>query len=129
MATLIFIFFVMWIHWVGDFVLQTHWQAMNKSTSGRALVAHVLTYTLFWFCIWMVLGGLLGVLGTEVILKIILFCCITFVCHMITDYFTSRATKKLFAKQDYHNGFVVVGLDQLLHYLQLYTTLYLLLKY
>ena len=31
-------------HLIGDFVLQTDWQASNKETSWRAATAHVLTY-------------------------------------------------------------------------------------
>ena len=32
-------------HWVADFVLQTHWQASNKSKNNVALSRHVLVYT------------------------------------------------------------------------------------
>jgi hypothetical protein len=33
------------VHWVADFVLQTNWQARNKSKSNVALSRHVLVYT------------------------------------------------------------------------------------
>jgi uncharacterized membrane protein len=55
-------------------------------------------------------------------LNLIWFAPITFVFHTATDYFTSRQVKRLFAKQDYHNGFVWVGADQILHYVQLILT-------
>jgi hypothetical protein len=55
-----------------------------------------------------------------------LFSAVTFVGHTATDYITSRCSKKYFSKNDYHNGFVVIGFDQILHYLQLYFTYKLL---
>jgi hypothetical protein len=54
------------------------------------------------------------------------FWLITFVCHTITDYFTSRLNSRLWAKGDVHNFFVSIGFDQVLHYVQLFTTYYLL---
>ncbi len=51
---------------------------------------------------------------------------ITFATHWITDYFTSRWTSKLYAKGDIHNFFVVVGLDQFIHYTTLLGTYFLL---
>lgn len=129
MIMLILIFYVMVIHWVADFILQTHEQAMNKSTSMGALLAHTITYTAVWFVSLISFAGGSHNLSLNMMLMILLFCLITFICHTITDYFTSRETRRLFGKGDYHNGFVVVGLDQILHYIQLYTTIYLLIKY
>ena len=134
MTVLISIFTILFIHWVADFVLQTHWQATNKSKNNRALTAHVGTYTLTWF----VAFGLIVVIphnyfgidtvpgATPANLKVLLFFPITFVAHWITDYFTSRWTSKLYAKGDYHNFFVVIGFDQLLHYAQLFLTIHFL---
>jgi len=48
-----------------------------------------------------------------------LFFLITFAAHTITDWFTSRWCKYYFSRGNNHNGFVVVGLDQMLHYAQL----------
>jgi hypothetical protein len=56
----------------------------------------------------------------------LLFGAITFVAHFITDYATSRIGKPFWEKKDYHTGFVVVGADQVLHYLQLIYTYELL---
>ncbi len=115
------------IHFLGDFVLQTHWQATNKSKDNVALTQHVTTYAicwlapmavLFWFGPFNTLGG--------VILSLI-FSAITFSAHWVTDYFTSRLNSKLWAKGDVHNFFVSVGFDQVLHYIQLFGT-YILLK-
>jgi hypothetical protein len=99
-------------------VLQTHWQATNKSKNNHALVAHTAVYSIVWF------------VGAPLILPLsvcIFFVAITFIAHTVTDYFTSRWTAKLYARGDVHNFFVVVGFDQLLHYIQLFYT-YELLK-
>jgi hypothetical protein len=55
-----------------------------------------------------------------------LFVLITFIAHTITDYFTSRLNSKLWQQGKVHNFFISVGFDQVLHYIQLFTTYYLL---
>jgi hypothetical protein len=107
------------VHWIADFVIQTHWQATNKSKDNIALLAHVTTYTL---CI----GFVTPFLGGVWILWII-FVFVNGIAHFITDYFTSRWTSRLYARQDWHNFFVVVGLDQLIHQMTLAGTLWFIL--
>jgi hypothetical protein len=96
------------VHWVADFVCQTHWQAQNKSKRNDALALHVLTYTAILALAaaamlgpengrWVAFAGLNGAL------------------HFATDWCTSRWSSRLYAKQDWHNFFVVIGLDQLIH--------------
>lgn len=122
--TLIEIFTIIIIHWFADFVLQTDWQAKNKSTNNKALLSHTLIYSLsFW--------GLLGLcnmwfnFGLNIKFGIY-YLLITFITHTLTDYFTSRLNTKLWNKGQVHNFFVSVGFDQVLHYVQLFTTYYLL---
>lgn len=112
------IYLVLWVlfaHWVGDFVCQTHWQASNKSKNWNALARHVTAYTV-------VAGGLCSIL-IQSRDRMAAFLAITFVAHFLTDAITSRITSRLYAKQDFHNFFVVIGFDQLLHYAQLFLTL------
>lgn len=104
-------------HWVADFVLQTHWQASNKSKNNVALSRHVLVYT-----------AILGLASFPLMVGNIAW--LPFVVgngalHFATDYFTSRWSSKLYAKQDWHNFFVVIGLDQLIHQTTLAVTLWL----
>lgn len=106
------ILFILLIHWLADFALQTHEQAINKSKSGEFLFFHVSTYSIVW------------AIASYFIFKDFPKCCIfvgiTFTLHYLTDFITSRIGKSFWDKEDYHNGFVVVGFDQILHYAQLF---------
>jgi Protein of unknown function (DUF3307) len=104
------------VHWVADFVLQTHWQASNKSKSNNALLRHVGSYTL---ALWVATPVIFG-LPTF---SMVFFVALNSVLHFATDYFTSRASSKLYAKQDWHNFFVVIGFDQLIHQTTLAATM------
>ena len=112
-------------HWVADFVFQTHWQASNKSKNNKALLLHTITYSISWFPIgiWVLFPD--AGINQSIILSS-LFILITFIIHTATDYFTSRLNSKLYAKGDIHNFFVSIGGDQVLHYLQLIFTYYIL---
>ena len=104
-------------HWIADFVLQTHWQASNKSKNNGALLRHVLVYT-----------GCLGIVSAVLFgphQLLLLFVVGNGALHFGTDYCTSRWSSRLWAKQDWHNFFVVIGLDQLIHQLTLATTMWL----
>lgn len=108
------------VHWFSDFVLQTHWQAQNKSKSLNALGRHVGVYTMV---LWLVTPLIFG-WPTFAMLR---FVALNGALHFVTDYFTSRLTSRLYEKQDWHNFFVVVGLDQLIHQLTLAGTMILIL--
>lgn len=49
-----------------------------------------------------------------------------FTLHYVTDWITSRMVSKRFKVQNYHDGFVVIGFDQILHYLQILFLIYIL---
>lgn len=110
--------FILVTHFLGDFVLQTNWQAKNKYNNNKALGYHCLTYSLVWVT--------MSYVALENLPKSLLFGIITFLCHFITDYNTSKLCKKFFDNKDTHNGFIVIGFDQILHYLQLYLTFILI---
>lgn len=110
--------FILVIHFLADFGLQTHDQATKKSESSKWLFYHVGVYSLIWFFASLIYFNSFGqALG---------FAAITFVAHFITDYSTSRIGKPFWKSGDLHNGFVVIGFDQVLHYIQLYYTFKLL---
>ncbi len=117
---LIPIFSIIIIHWIADFVLQTDKQAKGKSKNWDDLLSHTLLYSFIWLCAGVVYP--LTHLDTYLEWTLTKFVLITFVCHTITDYFTSRLNSRLWAKGDVHNFFVSIGFDQVLHYLQLFLT-------
>lgn len=121
MISLTTLFTILILHWIADFILQTDKQAKGKSHDNKQLLSHTITYSvvmassvlfLFDVNLWQFLG----------------FGIITFIAHTITDYYTSRLNSKLWAKGDTHNFFVSVGFDQVLHYVQLFLTYYILFK-
>lgn len=125
---LIEIFSILIIHWFADFVLQTDKQAKGKSKNWDDLCMHTLSYSITWIgvaLIWMLfdINNASNIAG-----YMLLFFPITFVCHTITDYFTSRLNSKLWSEGKVHNFFVSVGFDQVLHYIQLFTTYWLLTR-
>lgn len=117
------IYYLLLTHFIGDFLLQSNWMALNKSKSWNALLSHTGLYALCFLP-----------LGLR-------FALATFVLHTLTDAVTSRITSKLwfmerslmgtnlwFFKRDNsrHWFFVVIGLDQLIHGITLLWTLKLL---
>ncbi len=86
------------IHFIADFIFQTSNQAKNKSSSNKALLEHTFIYSI---CFLPFFG--------------LAFVVITMILHTITDYISSRITKKLWERKEVHNFFVIIGLDQLLH--------------
>lgn len=109
------------LHWISDFLLQSDDMALNKSKSNKWLTRHIAVYSFLWF-----VASLFFASATNNI-WFMLFWPITFVCHWITDYFTSRLNSKLWAEKKTHWFFVSVGFDQILHYIQLFVT-YLILR-
>lgn len=95
-------------HFIGDFVLQRNIWAKNKSSSNIALSKHVAVYTLTLALPCVILFGLQAGFLLAVF---------NGAMHWFIDYVTSRQTKRLWNLQRVHDFFVVVGFDQLLHYL------------
>jgi hypothetical protein len=114
----IVLLFILLIHWFADFVLQTSEQSTNKgkgkSLYNKHLLEHVVVYTCVWVFCLVPFADYSG---------IFIFAIITFTFHYLTDWCTSRVGKIFWDRGDYHNGFVVVGFDQILHYTQLWLTL------
>lgn len=117
-------------HWVSDFVLQSSWMATNKSKSNIALGAHVLTYTtslILVVCAPIMVFTYLSPSYTSVAhisisVSLLIWAAINGVFHFMTDYYTSRWTSRLWQAGDTHNFFVVIGLDQTIHYMTLLGT-------
>lgn len=85
------------MHFIADFVLQSDWMAINKSKRWDALIVHVGIYSVC-FLPW---GGQ--------------FAMLTFVFHFVQDAITSRINARLWQSNQRHWFFVAIGADQLLH--------------
>lgn len=96
---------VMFIHFIADFIFQSDWMARNKSKSNKALGVHILVYSIPFTII---VGLKFGLVNGAI--------------HFIIDYITSRITSRLWQRGEVHNFFVVIGLDQYLHFLTLWCT-------
>lgn len=114
---MILFLYLLVIHWLADFVAQTHWMAINKSKSNKALLYHVSVYTLIF-------GLCLSGYAVNNLDHLLLFLSVNFVLHFITDYITSRKNSILWTAGRTHDFFVMVGLDQLIHQLTLALTMY-----
>jgi len=73
---------ILFMHWVADFVLQTDWQAKNKSSNNVALLEHVSSYTLVLFLTSLFLFSKIEIALCWIMLNSVL--------HFATDYVTSR---------------------------------------
>ena len=124
MLTLTEILIILGFHWFADFIMQDEKWALGKSKNWDDLLTHTITYSLLWL-IPITIGGLGFNLWSPIMMWAIP---ITFVCHTITDYITSREVSKKFEKKEYGTsipntgGFSIIGFDQYLHYIQLFLT-------
>lgn len=112
MNLLIYIFF---LHWVGDFVLQSRWMGNNKSKNWFALAFHVAVYENVLF---------FGLIAYPGALK---FAVINMIIHFFIDAITSRASGFFFKKNNIYAFFTVIGFDQFLHAATLMLTFHYLL--
>ena len=126
------VLYILTLHWIADFILQTHWQATNKSKSVLALTKHVFSYTLalfvgmfifFAFVVSKAIYGADWTLIVEIALRTsALYALLNGSIHWATDYVTSKVTASLWKQGEIHDFFVMVGFDQLLHYITLFVT-------
>jgi Protein of unknown function (DUF3307) len=94
------IIYLLFCHWVGDFVLQSDYMAQNKSKSNKALSIDCFVY-----------GLTLGIMTLNPV-----FGLINGLIHFPVDYVTSRINSKLWAEKKVHYFFVSVGFDQWIHF-------------
>ena len=98
------IVFIVIAHFVADFLCQSHEMGTRKSEDIKILGLHSLIYSLPFILIsplYAIVNGLL---------------------HGGVDNVTSKWTKKLYKQQEYHWFFVVIGFDQAIHILVLFST-------
>lgn len=101
------------LHFIADFVLQTNAMATNKWKDPDALLTHVFVYTLCFF----LFTGVVSIITGEALIWLYPF--LVGILHYFTDKYTSRWTHRLWEEKKVHNFFVVIGFDQLLHFIQI----------
>lgn len=97
---------VMILHFVSDFVFQNDEEATMKSSSNYHLHQHVSKYS-FLFIVF---------IGPT-------YALVNYFLHFVTDYVSSRLSKKAFQNEERHKFFVIIGADQMVHSICLLGTL------
>ena len=100
---------VYFLHWVGDFVLQTREMAENKCQSIKWLTLHVLVYSLT------VSVPVAALFGSLFHWKALTWFGANFFFHWLTDFTTSKASAYFYQKGDTKSFFTVIGFDQFIH--------------
>lgn len=102
-------------HWIGDFLLQTRWQAENKSKRLLPLILHCCSY-----CIAICLFGaaVFSFMPHEAWPQLaLIFGVISAFLHGCVDFVTSRMTSKAYQEGNMHKFFYIIGLDQFIHFI------------
>lgn len=111
------IIWLLFAHWIADFVCQSDWMAQNKSKDFMALFIHCSVYTAIVWGFSILLNN-----SHPITYKFPMW---IFLGHIATDAITSRINSKLWAAKKVHWFFVSVGFDQWIHFV----TLILVYKY
>ena len=125
--------YVLFTHFVADFVMQTHDMAINKSTSVYWLTKHIFAYAKTFlvsalvFCVALTLFE--DGYGSKLALRMVVFVLINSGLHWITDYYTSKEISRLWKEKKVHDFFVMIGFDQFIHLATLLLTLYLVFTF
>lgn len=131
-------FILIVIHYVADFMAQTEEMAVGKSKSIKLLLKHTGIYTFIFYMVFALWCAYQNHFGTITVQDMgwspwfFLFFPITFVCHTVIDYVSSKITARKFEKKEFYTGipnmgaFSIIGLDQVCHYATLFLTYHFL---
>ncbi len=104
--------YILFAHWLGDFLFQTRRIAHEKSKNLFWLTIHILIYSISLFIISSVIFQ-----EMQLILK---FVGLNALFHWITDFITSKLTSRY--RSNERVFFLLLGFDQLIHHFTLYLT-------
>lgn len=118
---------VIWLlfaHWMADFVFQDEEWALAKKHSIKALLKHTVVYSL-----------LMTLYFASIIpfSNLLLFLVITFIGHTLVDFISSKLVGKKFERKELGSAipnfgaFSFIGFDQFIHYIILLLTAYYLI--
>lgn len=100
------IYYVLFCHWVADFICQSRRQGEMKSKVFAILVEHCLTYTFILYLMLLVLFDFKVAFQIAVI---------NGGAHLIIDFTTSKITSHFHKDNKMHAFFSTIGFDQYLH--------------
>ena len=115
--SIIIIILIFGIHYVADFILQKNEDAKLKSTSFKHLLNHVFDY--YTYFVLMMLGVWYAFSIHVSWETIVWFSLSVSFLHLITDYFTSKASKYYFTINHNKLFWGTIGVDQYLHQIQI----------
>jgi NhaP-type Na+/H+ or K+/H+ antiporter len=115
---LIVLCYLLLVHYIADFIVQSQKSAENKSHSFRALWEHIFSYYAFSLVSICLPALLISPTNTLNIGLIYYVACVS-VLHMITDFFTSKFNAKMYKSKKTKLFWVGIGGDQLLHQIQI----------
>lgn len=108
------IYYVLFMHWLGDFVLQREKWAVNKYKDWNMLWLHICTYYIVMFCaMWPIIGKY----------DAVTFATINALAHFVTDAITSRISHYAYERKQMKLFWSTIGFDQFLHVAVLCATL------
>jgi hypothetical protein len=124
--------YILFLHYLADFIFQPYELSIRKSESYFALLNHVVIYTCTIYL------GLLFVVSLECAIK---FAALNFIFHFLVDWATSRvisdnssrllldpdASKPIHKRLQLWGPISLLGFDQFLHQAGLLISLYLIL--
>lgn len=107
------VLFAITLHLIGDWFLQNNWMSQGKSKKFLPLFTHCAVVAVAFIP----MGFLIGWTAA------IAFAAINGVTHFFIDYATSRLTHKLWDQGKIWRFFRVIGIDQWMHGMILFTAL------
>ena len=121
MEFFITVIFILFAHYIADFVLQTEHMKTKKSESVGVLVGHVALYTLVFFSMFLIYGLIISyfsltVLTTQQWFQLAIgISIVNGLLHYLIDYITSQLNKWLWNTKRINLFFISIGFDQFLH--------------
>lgn len=98
--------YILFVHWVSDFCLQSRWMAEGKSSKWIPLVFHVAVYGFFLIIL---------LLPFYEYKSILTFGIINTLAHLLVDSITAPISARFYKNGQIHPFFCIIGLDQFLH--------------